>query len=186
MKQWLVPAGLVVALWLLWKIFLWAWRAKRRRQRDFERTLGTLMQPGEQIVCQCSGKSGRWIVTNKRLVMESGNNYRALPFRKIREVCWVGADGEKASSLKNTVQLTVRAKEEYVLEGKDRSLPELAKALKARTPNRKKGKKAYPKTSPKSSSKKTAVKKAVSRKTSPKKPATKKSGSRQSASRRKK
>lgn len=168
MKQWMIPGAVVLGMWMLWKLFFWIRRAKGRRRRDFERTLGTLMQPGEKVICQCPGRKGRWILTNKRLVMESGNNYKALPLRKIRQVQCVGADGKKGASPKNTVHLSVKAKESYELERKDESFSEFVKNLKARTAKRKKGKT----TSRKPSSKKTAAKKAAPRKT--KKPALKK------------
>lgn len=173
MKQWIIPGILVLAMWTLWKLLSGIQRARGRRQRDFERTLGTLMQPGERVICQCPGRKGRWILTNKRLVMESGSNYRALPLRTIRQVQCVGADGKKGASPKNTVHLSVKAKESYELEKRDESFSEFVKALKARTARRKKGK-----TAPKKAAlKKPASKKAAPRKTAPKKPASKKSTS---------
>lgn len=171
MKQWMIPGAVALGMWMLWNLFFWIRRDKRRRQRDFERTLGTLMQPGEKVVCQCPGRKGRWILTNKRLVMESGSNYKALPLREIRQVQCVGADGKKGASPKNTVHLSVKAKESYELEKKDESFSEFVKALKARTAKRKKGKT----TSRKPSSKRAAPKKAAPRKT--KKPAPQKSTS---------
>lgn len=168
MKQWIIPGILVLVIWTLWKLLSGIQRARRRRQRDFERTLGTLMQPGEKVICQCPGRKGRWILTNKRLVMESGSNYRALPLRTIRQVQCVGADGKKGASPKNTVHLSVKAKESYELEKRDESFSEFVRALKARTARRKKGK-----TAPRKSS----SKKATSRKTAPKRPTTRKSTS---------
>lgn len=168
MKGWIIPGILVLVMWTLWKLLSGIQRARGRKQRDFERTLGTLMQPGEKVICQCPGRKGRWILTNKRLVMESGSNYRALPLRTIRQVQCVGADGKKGASPKNTVHLSVKAKESYELEKRDESFCEFVKALKARTARRKKGK-----TAPK----KSASKKAAPRKTALKKPTTKKSTS---------
>lgn len=165
MKQWIIPGILVLVMWTLWKLLSGIRRAKGRRQRDFERTLGTLMQPGEKVICQCPGRKGRWILTNKRLVMESGSNYRAVPLRTIRQVQCVGADGKKGASPKNTVHLSVKAKESYELDKKDESFSEFVRALKARTAKRKKGK-----TAPRKSS----SKKAASRKTALKRPTTRK------------
>lgn len=173
MKQWIIPGVLVLALWMLWKLLSGIRRAKGRRQRDFERTLGTLMQPGEKVICQCPGRKGRWILTNKRLVMESGSNYRAVPLRTIRQVQCVGADGKKGASPKNTVHLSIKAQENYELEKKDESFSEFVKALKARTAKRKKGK-----TAPKKAAlRKSAVKKGPARKAASKKPVPKKSTS---------
>ena len=45
-------------------------RARReRKQRDFTRTLETVLLPKETVKVICPQKKGRWILTNKRLLL---------------------------------------------------------------------------------------------------------------------
>ena len=60
-------AAVVFLLWALSKVR----KAKDRRRRDFARKLETVLQPKETVTVICPQRSGRWILTNKRLLLDT-------------------------------------------------------------------------------------------------------------------
>ena len=62
-------------------------RARReRKQRDFTRTLETVLLPKETVKVICPQKKGRWILTNKRLLLEEMGGFHAIPLDKIKSI----------------------------------------------------------------------------------------------------
>ena len=53
-----------------------------RRLRDFRRTLDTVLLPREAVQAVCPQRGGRWILTNKRLLLEKKGGFRAVPLEK--------------------------------------------------------------------------------------------------------
>lgn len=131
MQQWhsllLWALGLVLLstfFWIHWR----KWR--RRKERDFTRRLETLLLPKEEVELVCPGREGRWVKTNQRLLMESGEGFFALPLAKLQRLQGQDKQGKATVSPEKMVRFTVNG--QYSLNKQSPAFPQLAKALKAR------------------------------------------------------
>ena len=106
--------------------------AKLRKQRDFTRRLETLLQPKETVRVICPGAKGRWILTNKRLILECGTRFDAFPFQKIQKVSGQDETGKATVAAGKMQLLTVKAGEkELTLGRRNEDFTVLVKGLKA-------------------------------------------------------
>ena len=114
-------------------------RARReRKERDFTRTLETALLPRETIKVVCPQKKGRWILTNKRLLLEEKGGFHAIPLDKIKSVQGKNAAGNRTTSPANMVSLIVRADKDYTIGNTCELFPELAAQLQSWLKKRKK------------------------------------------------
>ena len=113
-------------------------RARReRKQRDFTRTLETVLLPKETVKVICPQKKGRWILTNKRLLLEEKGGFHAVPLEKIKSVQGKNAAGNRTTSPANMVGLTVKADKDFLIQNSNGQFPELAKLLQSELQKRK-------------------------------------------------
>lgn len=92
-------------------------RARReRKQRDFTRTLETVLLPKETVKVICPQKKGRWILTNKRLLLEEKGGFHAIPLDKIKSIQGKNAAGNRTTSPANMVSLTVKAGKDFTIQ----------------------------------------------------------------------
>ena len=126
------------ALVLLLAIRSSARKRRERRQRDFTRTLETALLPKETVKVICQQKKGRWILTNKRLLLEEKGGFHAVPLDKIKSIQGKNAAGNRTTSPANMVSLTVKADKDFTIQNTDDQFPELAKLLQAQQKKRKK------------------------------------------------
>ena len=113
-------------------------RARReRKERDFTRTLETALLPRETIKVVCPQKKGRWILTNKRLLLEEKGGFHAIPLDKIKSVQGKNAAGNRTTSPANMVSLIVRADNDYTIGNTCELFPELAAQLQSGLKKRK-------------------------------------------------
>ena len=114
-------------------------RARRvRKERDFTRTLETALLPRETIKVVCPQKKGRWILTNKRLLLEEKGGFHAIALDKIKSVQGKNAAGNRTTSPANMVSLIVRADKDYTIGNTCELFPELAAQLQSWLKKRKK------------------------------------------------
>ena len=113
-------------------------KRRERRARDFTRTLETALLPKETVKVICQQKKGRWILTNKRLLLEEKGGFHAVPLEKIKSVQGKNAAGNRTTSPANMVGLTVKADKDFTIQNTDDQFPELAKLLQAQQKKRKK------------------------------------------------
>ena len=113
-------------------------KRRARRQRDFTRTLETALLPKETVKVICQQKKGRWILTNKRLLLEEKGGFHAIPLDKIKSIQGKNAAGNRTTSPANMVSLTVKADKDFTIQNTDDQFPELAKLLQAQQKKRKK------------------------------------------------
>ena len=114
-------------------------RARReRKQRDFTRTLETVLLPKETVKVICPQKKGRWILTNKRLLLEEKGGFHAIPLDKIKSIQGKNAAGNRTTSAASMVSLTVKADKDFLIQNSNDQFPELAKLLQAQQKKRKK------------------------------------------------
>ena len=113
-------------------------RARReRKQRDFTRTLETVLLPKETVKVICPQKKGRWILTNKRLLLEEKGGFHAIALDKIKSVQGKNAAGNRTTSAANMVSLTVKADKDFLIQNSNDQFPELAKLLQSELKKRK-------------------------------------------------
>ena len=92
-------------------------RARReRKERDFTRTLETALLPRETVKVVCPQKKGRWILTNKRLLLEEKGGFHAIALDKIKSVQGKNAAGNRTTSPANMVSLTVKAGKDFTIQ----------------------------------------------------------------------
>ena len=92
-------------------------RARReRKERDFTRTLETALLPRETVKVVCPQKKGRWILTNKRLLLEEKGGFHASALDKIKSVQGKNAAGNRTTSPANMVSLTVKADKDFTIQ----------------------------------------------------------------------
>ena len=129
----------IVPLILLAAAIISAERKRReRQQRDFARKLETVLQPKEEIKTVCPDRGGNWIITNKRLLMETGEGFLAYPFSKIKSVSGLTPEGKKTTAPAKMASVTVKATQEHTLHNHSDEFVELVKELKKRTAKKKK------------------------------------------------
>ena len=113
-------------------------KRRERRARDFARTLETALGPKETIKVICPQKKGRWILTNKRLLLEEKGGFHAIALDKIKSVQGKNAAGNRTTSPANMVSLTVKADQDFIIQNLNDQFPELVKQLQSGLKKRKK------------------------------------------------
>ena len=114
-------------------------RARReRKQRDFTRTLETVLLPKETVKVICPQEKGRWILTNKRLLLEEKGGFHAIPLDKIKSIQGKNAAGNRTTSAASMVSLTVKADKDFIIQNSNDQFPELVKLLQSELKKRKK------------------------------------------------
>ena len=114
-------------------------RARReRKERDFTRTLETALLPRETVKVVCPQKKGRWILTNKRLLLEEKGGFHAISLDKIKSVQGKNTAGNRTTSPANMVSLTVKADKDFTIQNRNDQFPELVKQLQSGLKKRKK------------------------------------------------
>ena len=126
------------ALVLLLAIRFSARKRQERKERDFTRTLETALLPKETVKVICPQKKGRYILTNKRLLMEEKGGCHAVPFDKIKSIQGKNAAGNRTTSPANMVSLTVKADQDFTIQNLNDQFPELVKQLQSGLKKRKK------------------------------------------------
>ena len=139
MINWQYPllAGLVLAIVLVLKVWSVAVKRRRNKQRDFDRKLETVLKSGEEILIIHKEKSGRWILTNQRLLQDTKAGFTALPIKKIKSLSGSTAEGKKTVSPAKMVSVTIKADREIVLHNTGDTFVELVTQLKKKTAKKK-------------------------------------------------
>ena len=117
-------------------------KRRKRLERDFTRKLETLLQPRETVKVVCPNAEGRWVLTSRRLLIETKEGFMAIPFSKIKQLKGVDAIGKTTTSPAKMVRLTVKAEQEYTIRNPSKEFADLAKQLKAKMPKKTGTKKA--------------------------------------------
>lgn len=109
---------------------------RKRLERDFTRKLETLLQPKETVKVVCPNSEGRWVLTSRRLLIETKEGFMAIPFSKIKQLKGVDAVGKTTASPTKMARLTVKAEQEYTLRNTSKEFADLEKQLKAKAPKK--------------------------------------------------
>ena len=111
-------------------------KRRKRLERDFTRKLETLLQPRETVKVVCPNAEDRWVLTSRRLLIETKEGFMAIPFSKIKQLKGVDAIGKTTTSPAKMVRLTVKAEQEYTIRNQSKEFADLAKQLKAKIPKK--------------------------------------------------
>ena len=129
----LCALGALILFFVVWSA---ACKRRRRKERDFTRRLETVLQPRENVKLVCPNRGGRWVLTSKRLLMEDGDGFFAIPFSKLKRVQGQDANGKTTTSPAKMARLIVNG--EYTLHNTCEEFLEFAKQLKTRVKKPKK------------------------------------------------
>ena len=137
-QQSLLMAALALILILV--LMIWSAIVKKRRlkQRDFDRKLSTVLKPEEELLVIHQEKSGRWILTSERLLLDTKDGFTATSFKKIKSISGLTAEGKKTVAPAKMITVTIKADKEITLHNTGETFVELVKQLKKRTAKKKK------------------------------------------------
>lgn len=138
METWQYLLAAAAAAGLLMATVSAAIKRKRRKERDFTRKLETVLQPRETVKVVCPNHGGRYILTSRRLLIETKEGFMAFPFSKIKRVQGVDRFGKTTAAVSRMASLTVRAEKDYTIFNTCGEFAELAKQLKTKTRKKKK------------------------------------------------
>ena len=118
---------------------------KRRlgNQREFARRLETVLLPRETVKVICPQKTGRVVLTSKRVLFETKAGFSAVYVKDIKRTSGLSEEGKKTTSVPRMVSFTFKAAEEYTVINTGEEFADLARQLTARV---KKQKQKKPKT----------------------------------------
>jgi len=108
---------------------------KRRKHRDFIRSLETLLQPKEDIKVICPQRGFRCILTNKRVIFEKKGDFTAFPHKSIQKVQGTNEKGNRTTVPAKMVSLTLQIDDDYTLKNTGEEFEELAALLLKKTKN---------------------------------------------------
>ena len=121
-----VPGVLILAL----SIHFRRVKTRRRKEQAFAFRVETVLLPRETVKLVCPGRDGRWVLTSRRLLMEDGEGFFAIPFPKLKRLEGKDASGKATLVSAKMASLTVNG--EYTLLNTGEEFTELAKQLKAK------------------------------------------------------
>ena len=137
-QQYLLAAAAALALLLVLKIVSVAAKKRRLKQMDFDRKLSTVLKPEEELLVIHKERSGRWILTNERLLLDTKDGFTATSFKKIKSISGLTPEGKKTVAPAKMVTVTIKADKEIILHNTGETFVELVKELKKRTKKPKK------------------------------------------------
>ena len=113
-------------------------RSARRRSRDQKareeaRKLELVLQPRETIKVICPPKSGRVILTSRRVLLETRQGFTAVPLKSIKKVRGNNEKGNRTTAVSKMVSLTIQAEQEYEVKNNCPEFEEFAKQLIKKT-----------------------------------------------------
>ena len=141
MEYWQYLSGLAAVIVLLLAIRSAVVKKRKRKERDFTRKLETVLQPRETIKVICPNHGSRWILTSRRLLLDTKDGFLAYPFGKIKKMQGFDSTGKATTSVAKMKRLTIKVAktdEEYTLDNSCEEFSQLAGQLKRQTAKKKK------------------------------------------------
>ena len=132
-QQYLLAAALALGLILVLMIWSAVRKKRKLKQQDFDRKLTTVLKPEEELLVIHKDKSGRWILTDQRLLLDTKEGFTATSFKKIKSISGLTSDGKKTVAPAKMVEVTIKADKEIVLHNTGETFVELVKQLKKKT-----------------------------------------------------
>lgn len=136
-----IPAAVLMLL-LMRKIRSARKKRRARLERDFSRKLETVLQPRETLKAVLTGRNQRWVLTSRRLLLDTKEGFTAVPFTAIKKAQGYTREGEKTASAAKMDRLTITAEKEYTVYNTGEEFTLLAKTVLNRVKKQKEKKKA--------------------------------------------
>lgn len=136
-----IPAAVLILL-LTRKIRSARKKRRARLERDFSRKLETVLQPRETLKAVLTGRNQRWVLTSRRLLLDTKEGFTAVPFTNIKKAQGYTREGEKTASAAKMDRLTITAEKEYTVYNTGEEFTLLAKTVLNRVKKQKEKKKA--------------------------------------------
>lgn len=136
-----IPAAVLMLL-LMRKIRSARKKRRARLERDFSRKLETVLQPRETLKAVLTGRNQRWVLTSRRLLLDTKEGFTAVPFTAIKKAQGYTREGEKTASAAKMDRLTITAEKEYTVYNTGEEFTLLAKTVLSRVKKQKEKKKA--------------------------------------------
>lgn len=140
MEYWQYLSGFAAVIAFLLAIRSAVVKKRKRKERDFTRKLETVLQPRETIKVICPNHGSRWILTSRRLLLDTKDGFLAYPFGKIKKLQGFDSTGKKTTSSKKMWKITIVVDQEYTLCNTSEEFSELAKQLMQKVRQKKRGK----------------------------------------------
>ena len=137
-QQYLLAAALALGLMLVLMIWSAVRKKRKLKQQDFDRKLTTVLKPEEELLVIHKERSGRWILTNERLLLDTKDGFTATSFKKIKSISGLTPEGKKTVAPAKMVTVTIKADKEITMHNTGETFVELVKELKKRTKKPKK------------------------------------------------
>ncbi|HIR32070.1 MAG TPA: hypothetical protein IAB83_08765 [Candidatus Faecousia faecavium] len=141
MEYWQYLSGFAAVIVFLLAIRSAVVKKRKRKERDFTRKLETVLQPRETIKVICPNHGSRWILTSRRLLLDTKDGFLAYPFGKIKKLQGFDSTGKATTSVAKMKRLTIKiakTDEEYTLDNSCEEFSQLAGQLKRQTAKKKK------------------------------------------------
>ena len=141
MEYWQYLSGFAAVIVFLLAIRSAVVKKRKRKERDFTRKLETVLQPRETIKVICPNHGIRWILTSRRLLLDTKDGFLAYPFGKIKKLQGFDSTGKATTSVAKMKRLTIKiakTDEEYTLDNSCEEFSQLAGQLKRQTAKKKK------------------------------------------------
>ncbi len=141
MEYWQYLSGFAAVIVILLAIRSAVVKKRKRKERDFTRKLETVLQPRETIKVICPNHGSRWILTSRRLLLDTKEGFLAYPFGKIKKLQGFDSTGKATTSVAKMKRLTIKVAktdEEYTLDNSCEEFSQLAGQLKRQTAKKKK------------------------------------------------
>ena len=141
MEYWQYLSGFAAVIVFLLAIRSAVVKKRKRKERDFTRKLETVLQPRETIKVICPNHGSRWILTSRRLLLDTKEGFLAYPFGKIKKLQGFDSTGKATTSVAKMKRLTIKVAktdEEYTLDNSCEEFSQLAGQLKRQTAKKKK------------------------------------------------
>jgi len=129
--------GLLLFFWVVSAVR----RHRERKNRDFTRSLETLLQSRETVKVICPQKGFRCIVTNSRVILEKKGSFSAFPLKAVRKVQGKNKEGNRTTVPGKMVSLTLVMEQDVLLRNTGAEFEEAARLLQENIQRRSKQKK---------------------------------------------
>ena len=131
MTSWqeILAAAVLILLVLILTVLSSLRKNRDRKRRASQRKLETVLQPRETVKAICPQKKGRWILTSKRLLLETRDGFTAIQLKNIKRVQGNTRDKKTTTSIPKMVSITVKAEEDHVIYNTSEEFACLAKQL---------------------------------------------------------
>ena len=130
-QTYVVAVALSLAVLLLLAVRISA-RKKKQKERDFLRKLETVLRSRETALVICPQRSGRVILTEKRLLLETKAGFTALDRGRIRNIQGLTKEGKTTVSPPKMAKLLLKGEQEYTLYNTGAEFEQLVRALKGK------------------------------------------------------